>query len=67
MPRAGSLKHLERSKIPVLITKEDTYSIASRIHSMIVKLKPQDTAKIKIIVDMVDKCVDINKVLASLK
>jgi BioD-like phosphotransacetylase family protein len=67
MPRNSSLKHLERSKIPVLITKEDTYSIASRIHSMVVKLKPQDTAKIKIIVDMVDKCVDIEKVLASLK
>lgn len=67
MPRAGSLKRLERSKIPVLITKEDTYSIASRIHSMAVKLKPQDTAKIKIIVDMVDKCVDIDKVLVSLK
>ena len=67
MPRNSSLKRLERSKIPVLITKEDTYSIASRIHSMVVKLKPQDTAKIKIIVDMVDKCIDIDKVLASLK
>jgi BioD-like phosphotransacetylase family protein len=67
MPKHGSLRHLERSKIPVLITKEDTYSIASRVHSMIVKLKPQDTAKIKIIVDMVDKCVDIDKVLASLR
>jgi BioD-like phosphotransacetylase family protein len=67
MPKSGSLKRLERSKIPVLITKEDTYSIASRIHSMVVKLKPQDAAKIKIIVDMVEKCVDINKVLDSLK
>ena len=67
MPRPNSLKHLSRSKIPVLITKEDTYSISSRIHSMVVKLKPQDTAKIKLIVDMVDKLVDIDKVFASLK
>ena len=67
MPKRGSLKCLERSRIPVLLTKEDTYKIASRVHSMIVKLKPQDSAKIKIIVDMVEKYVDIDKVLANLK
>lgn len=67
MPKARSLRFLEESKIPVLITKEDTYSIASRVHSMIVKLKPQDMHKIKIIVDMVEKHIDIDKVLANLK
>lgn len=67
MPKNNSLKRMEKSNITVLITKEDTYSIASRIHSMVVKLKPQDTAKIKIIVDMVEKSVDVAKVLASLK
>jgi len=67
MPRRGCLKRLERTRIPVLITKEDTYRIASRVHSMIVKLKPQDTQKIRIIVDMVEKHLDIDKVLASLK
>jgi len=67
MPRRGSMKCLERSGIPVLITKEDTYKIASRVHSMVVKLKPQDESKIKIIVDMVEKYVDIDKVLANLK
>jgi hypothetical protein len=67
MPKRGNMKKLERSKIPVLLTKEDTYKIASRINSMVVKLKPQDTNKIKIIVDMVEKHVDIDKVLANLK
>jgi BioD-like phosphotransacetylase family protein len=67
MPKHGSMKRMERSRIPVLITKEDTYSIASKIHSMVVKLKPQDTEKIKIIVDMVERFVDINRVLASLR
>jgi len=67
MPKRGSLKCLERSKIPSLLTKEDTYKIASRVHSMVVKLKPQDTDKIKIIVDMVEKYVDIDKVLANLR
>lgn len=67
MPRPRSLGYLEKSRIPVLITKEDTYSIASRVHSMVVKLKPQDEHKIKLIVDMVDKYIDIDKVLASLR
>ncbi len=67
LPRTSSLKVLEKSKIPVLITKEDTYSIASRVHSLVVKLKPQDAHKIKIIIDMVEKYVDVDKILTSLK
>ncbi len=67
MPKRGSLRSLEKAKIPVLITKEDTYAISSRINSMVVKLKPQDEQKIKIIVDMVEKNLDVDKVLAGLQ
>ena len=67
MPSRKSLQLLERSHISALITREDTYKIASRVNSMIVKLKPQDTEKIRIIVDMVEKYVDIDKVIASLR
>lgn len=67
MPKKRNLKSFERSKIPVLTTKEDTYRIASRVNMMVVKLKPQDTEKIKIIVDMVEKYVDIDMVMANLK
>lgn len=66
-PKKNSLKRLEKEKITTLITKDDTYSVAARVNSMIVKLKPQDSEKIKIIVDMVEKYVDIDKVLANLK
>ena len=67
MPARRSLGALEKADIPVLVTKEDTYKIASRVHSMVVKLKPQDADKIKIIVDMVEKYVDVDKILANLK
>jgi len=67
MPKRRSLKLLEGARMPVLITKEDTYSIASRVHSLVVKLKPQDEQKIRIIVDMVEKYVDIDKVLDNLR
>ena len=66
-PKHSTQSLLKRSKIPVLTTKEDTYAIAARVNSMTVKLKPQDSDKIKIIVDMIEKYVDIDKVLAKLK
>jgi len=67
MPKEWTLNFLKESKIPVLITKEDTYSIASRVHHIIVKIHPQDSAKIKMIVDMVEKYIDIDRVLTSLR
>ena len=66
-PGKGILNVLERSGITTFITKEDTYSIAAKVHSIIVKLKPQDTDKIKLIIEMVETHVDMNKVLAGLK
>jgi BioD-like phosphotransacetylase family protein len=67
MPKGRTCRLLEKAFIPVLIAKDHTYMVASKIHSMIVKLKPQDKEKINIIVDMVEKYVDIDKVVASLK
>ena len=37
MPRPENLDDIEKAGIPALITKEDTYSVAARIHSMVVK------------------------------
>jgi BioD-like phosphotransacetylase family protein len=67
VPEPETLEYLKDSGIPTLVTAEDTYSIASRIHSMNVKLKPQDKAKIRIIVDMVEKYINIDKVIDNLK
>ncbi len=67
MPKDWTLNFLKQSNIPTLMTKEDTYSVASRVHHILVKLHPQDTSKIKTVVDMVEKHVDIDKVLASIR
>ena len=67
LPKKKTLNLLEESRIPTLITDEETYSIASRVHSLVVKLKPQNSYKIKIIVDMVEKYVDIDNILEHLK
>jgi BioD-like phosphotransacetylase family protein len=67
MPKKSAIAHLIKSRIPVLISREDTYTIAARINSMTVKIKPQDNLKIKTVVDMIERHVDIDKVLANLK
>ena len=67
LPRVKTLSLLKTANIPVLVTDEETYAIASRVHSLVVKLKPQDSHKIKIIVDMVEKYVDIDNILKHLK
>ena len=67
MPNKRSLQVLQKSGIPTLVTKEDTYKIAARVNSMVVKLKPQDKDKIDVIINMVDKYLDIDKTIANLK
>jgi BioD-like phosphotransacetylase family protein len=67
LPKVRTLAMLKEANIPVLTTEDETYTIASRVHSMVVKIKPQDSHKIKIIVDMVDKHVDIDNVLKHIK
>ena len=67
LPNAWVLDYLKQSRIPTLLTKEDTYSAASRIYSLVSKLKSQDSHKIKIIIDMIEKYIDIDKILANLK
>ena len=66
-PSRDSMTDLERSGIPTLVTEDDTYRIASKVHSINVKLKPQDKDKIKIIVDMIEEHIDIDAVVGSLR
>lgn len=67
IPEARTLNLLVASGIPTLLAREDTYSVALRVNSLIPKLKSGDTRKIKLIIDIFEKYVDIDKVLANLK
>ena len=64
-PPPKIIELLEKSKIPTLLSDGDTYSIAAKIHSIKVKIKPEDKNKIKIIIDMVKRYVDIDKIIKS--
>ena len=57
---------LEKNKIPTLISEGHTYSISARIHNMKVKIKPEDRNKIDIIIKMVEKHVDVDKLVEAI-
>jgi len=65
-PKPKLIELLEKNKIPTLFYEGDTYSIAAEIHSMKVKIKPEDKEKIDIIIKMVSKYVDVDKIVESI-
>ena len=48
--------------ISVLIAKENTYSVASKLHDLVVKIRDTDTEKINIARDLIDRYVDVDKI-----
>ena len=58
-PQKSVIDLVKRSKIPLLLAKGDTYSVASKVHDLTVKIRPEDFEKARIIKDMIEKYVDI--------
>ena len=51
---------------PVLLASEDSYVVASAVHDLIVKTRPNDLEKISLIRDMIATHIDIPKILNAL-
>jgi hypothetical protein len=54
---------IKRSGIPLLLSKIDTYHTASKVHDLIIKIRPQDTKKIQKIKEIVKSFLEIDKIL----
>jgi BioD-like phosphotransacetylase family protein len=65
-PHPKILELLSKTSIPLMLVKEDTFSVASSINSMIVKLRAEDTGKIEKIDAMIEKHVDLERLVAAL-
>ena len=65
-PADGVLKVIRGLKFPVLLATEDSYEVASKVHDLTVKTRPDDTEKISIIRDLIASHVDVNKILKAL-
>ena len=60
------LKVIREMPFPVLLAKQDSYEAASQVHDLIVKTRPDDTEKIKLIRDLIAQHVDVKKILHAL-
>lgn len=66
MPNAKIIELLQKSKIPVLISEEDTFTVAGKIENWICKIQKTDTEKISEARQMVKKHVDVNAIIDNL-
>lgn len=53
---------IKHTKIPMLLVPDDSYSVATRINSMLVKLRAEETEKIEKIQYLVEKHVDVDEI-----
>ena len=65
-PSPPILELLQASEIPAIASPLDSYTIASSIHSMTVKTLPGDTEKIDKIQSLVDRYVEVDRLLGKL-
>ncbi|MCM8795678.1 MAG: AAA family ATPase [Candidatus Omnitrophica bacterium] len=54
---------LAKARIPVLLAKHDTYTVAGMLHALAVKIRPKDSIKIKKVVELIKDNVDLESIL----
>jgi len=65
-PHSSVMKLIKCTDIPVLLVEDDTYKAASRIYDLTVKIRPQDKTKTNLVIDLVNKHVDIKAIIKNL-
>ncbi|HNV00579.1 MAG TPA: DRTGG domain-containing protein, partial [Verrucomicrobiota bacterium] len=65
-PSPNVMRVIAALPFPVLLTKEESYRVASRVHDLTVKTRPDDTAKILLIRDLIAQHVNVQKILESI-
>ena len=65
-PGPGVLKVIQRMAFPVLLAKDDSYQVASKVHDLIVKIQPGETEKIAVVRNMITQHVDVKKILEAI-
>ena len=65
-PSASVQRVVEALPFPVLLAKEESYRVASKVHDLTVKTRPSDQEKIALIRDLIAQHVDVNRMLKAL-
>ncbi len=67
MPHRAVLDLVKSSSLPVIVSNKDSYTVASQINSLTVKTTPGDKAKIDKIQDMIDRHVEVDRLVEKLR
>lgn len=62
-PHPNVLNSIQEMPFPVLLAKEDSYEVGSRVHDLTVKTRPTDKQKIALIRDLIAEHVDVTGLL----
>ena len=65
-PHPSVMNLIKCTDIPVLLVSEDTYNVSSQVHDLKVKIRPQDKTKTNLVIDMINKYVDIENLVKKL-
>lgn len=57
---------VKKAKIPMILTQGDTYAVASMVHDMLIKIKPQDKLKVATAIKLVEDYVDVRRIIEEL-
>jgi BioD-like phosphotransacetylase family protein len=66
VPNPNVLSVIKEMGCPVLLAKQSSYDVASKVHDVIVKTRPYDVEKIALIRDLIAEYVDVKKILNAL-
>lgn len=66
-PHESVMRLLQESDLPAITSPMDSYTIASRIHSMTIKTLPGDTEKISRIQELITRHVNIGRLLEKVR
>ncbi len=62
IPHPAILELIHRSRVPVITCSKDTYTVASQIHDLMVKISPFESDKIEQAIQIVSEYVDIQAI-----
>ncbi len=66
-PQPSIMQVVEKVGIPIVLVSDDTYTVASRIAKLIVKIRPSDFEKIRAAEKMVEQFVDVDRLIEKLR
>ncbi len=67
LPNPNVLKVIQTMPFPVLLAADDSYDVASAVHDLIVKTRPNDFEKISLIRDLIASHIDIPRILDAIR